>query len=416
VAKQVRAPEIQDQTDYLSGFQYKNGELQFFPTAEGYVKVTDGGKFNYVYNYTDHLGNIRVSYSLNPADGELKILEENHYYPFGLKHSNYNVEIADFDKDETGIFAILKPVERKDYQYKYNGKELQDELGLNWYDYGARNYDPAIGRFFNMDRYSETFMPISTYQYAANNPINYVDYNGDYITLGINDKDGNQIYSVLYENGKAYHYSKDSKGGIVKGGEYDGDSSFVENAVTDLNKISGTKQGGHIVSELQRSSSNYDIGDSGDAMINNFDHSNNQLRYSQQGSGIIDGVSMNKSFIKLGHELAHAYDKDRGFDMSKTIFGGLKETELNAVRFENYLRANDGESTMRTSYSKYNLRSRMSDTSPDYFKSFVTPLGKHERYKSIYAPSTLNTVDNTRVYRPSKISVRYDTRDNIFKN
>ncbi|WP_281297426.1 hypothetical protein [Flavobacterium limnophilum] len=128
------------------------------------------------------------------------------------------------------------------------------------------------------------------------------------------------------------------------------------------------------------------------------------------------GVSMNKSFIKLGHELAHAYDNDRGFDMSKTILGGLKETELNAVRFENYLRANDGESTMRTRYSKYNLGSRMSDTSPDFFKTYVTPLGKYERYKSIYAPSTLNTVDNTRVYRPSKIIIRYDTRDTIFKN
>ena len=62
----------------------------FFPTAEGYVSVTNGEKFNYVFNYTDHLGNIRVSYTLNPADGQLKILEENHYYPFGLKHSNYN--------------------------------------------------------------------------------------------------------------------------------------------------------------------------------------------------------------------------------------------------------------------------------------------------------------------------------------
>ncbi|MEG0696503.1 MAG: RHS repeat-associated core domain-containing protein [Algoriella sp.] len=37
------------------------------------------------------------------------------------------------------------------YEYKYNGKELQDELNLNLYDYGARNYDPAIGRFFNLD-------------------------------------------------------------------------------------------------------------------------------------------------------------------------------------------------------------------------------------------------------------------------
>jgi RHS repeat-associated protein len=111
--------------------------------------VTDGGKFNYVYNYTDHLGNIRLSYTQSGT--ELKILEENHYYPFGLKHSNYNADKADFDKDETGIFAILKPVERSEFQYKYNGKEFQDELGLNVYAYGWRDYDPAIARWTTVD-------------------------------------------------------------------------------------------------------------------------------------------------------------------------------------------------------------------------------------------------------------------------
>jgi RHS repeat-associated protein len=37
------------------------------------------------------------------------------------------------------------------YQYMYNGKELQGEFGLNNYDFGARNYDPALGRWMNID-------------------------------------------------------------------------------------------------------------------------------------------------------------------------------------------------------------------------------------------------------------------------
>ena len=72
-------------TDYLNGFQYKNNVLQYFPTTEGYVNfvldpvLADKGKYSYVYNYTDHLGNIRLSYALNPVGNLLTIVEENNY-------------------------------------------------------------------------------------------------------------------------------------------------------------------------------------------------------------------------------------------------------------------------------------------------------------------------------------------------
>src|SRR5690606_38611771 len=81
--------------DYLDGFQYAGGILQFFPTSEGYVAATESTEllnqyiYNYVYNYTDHLGNIRLSYTKDPVSGELEIMEENHYFPFGLKHAVY---------------------------------------------------------------------------------------------------------------------------------------------------------------------------------------------------------------------------------------------------------------------------------------------------------------------------------------
>jgi hypothetical protein len=82
-----------EQTEYSSGCQYRQGKLQFFPTAEGYVDAT-GGRYNYVFQYKDHLGNIRLSYT---QKGEsLVILEENHYYPFGMKHNNYNSSIFDY--------------------------------------------------------------------------------------------------------------------------------------------------------------------------------------------------------------------------------------------------------------------------------------------------------------------------------
>src|SRR5690606_863388 len=78
------------EVEYLDGFQYTGGELNFFPHAGGYVNVTLGTTgnriFNYVYYYTDHLGNIRLTFTQDDISKGLKILDENHYYPFGLKH------------------------------------------------------------------------------------------------------------------------------------------------------------------------------------------------------------------------------------------------------------------------------------------------------------------------------------------
>jgi|SRR5690625_199610 len=86
----------------------------------------------------------------------------------------------------------LVNVTKTEYMYKYNGKELQDELGLDWYDYGWRNYDPALGRWMNMDPLAEKFYPSSTYNYTVNNPILLNDPDGrDWSIKAKKDKDGN---------------------------------------------------------------------------------------------------------------------------------------------------------------------------------------------------------------------------------
>jgi len=139
--------------DYLTGFQYENSTLQFFPTSEGYFDVV---KNKYIYNYTDHLGNVRLSY-MNSGSG-LEIIEESNYYPFGLKHEGYNIL--------TGNAA---------YQYKYNGKELQ-ETGM--YDYGARFYMPDLGRWGVVDPLAEVNRAWSPYRYAYNNPLRFIDPDG----------------------------------------------------------------------------------------------------------------------------------------------------------------------------------------------------------------------------------------------
>ena len=101
------------------------------------------------------------------TSGALEIIEEHNYYPFGLKHKGYNdVVSANSNSQAT--------------KYKYNGKELSQELGMNLYEYGARFYDPAISLFTSIDPRAETFSFQSTYVYAANNPVYYEEKNGEY--------------------------------------------------------------------------------------------------------------------------------------------------------------------------------------------------------------------------------------------
>uniref|UniRef100_UPI003342DC34 RHS repeat domain-containing protein n=1 Tax=Flavobacterium sp. TaxID=239 RepID=UPI003342DC34 len=179
-------------TDYLSGFQYLNTTLQFFPHAEGYVHYTKPlaaqggensalGSFNYVFNYTDHLGNVRLSYAKDPLVGNrIKILEENHYYAFGLKHKNYNVEKLNFEEfPDTGVEIVPAPaVANASYNYKYNGKELQEELGLNMTAMDYRQYDNALGRFNSIDALAELGYSITPYRFAFNNPNYFMDPSG----------------------------------------------------------------------------------------------------------------------------------------------------------------------------------------------------------------------------------------------
>jgi RHS repeat-associated protein len=161
IVSQLTPTSTTTTTDYLGGFQYSGvgtfRTLRFFPTAEGYAEP-NGSSYKYVYQYKDHLGNVRLSYTnsgTNTAPA-LQILEENNYYPFGLKQIGYNVLV-----NSTNV--ALK--------YRFNGQEYQDELGLNWDSFKYRNYDFAIGRFMSIDPLSEKYYYNSPYAFSENRVI-----------------------------------------------------------------------------------------------------------------------------------------------------------------------------------------------------------------------------------------------------
>ena len=87
-------------------------------TQRGYVHPDGQGGYEYVYQYKDHLGNIRLSYTDN--NGTPEMVEENNYYPFGLKHNGYNDE---------GVSSFGNSVANK---WKFGGKELQEDFGIDW--------------------------------------------------------------------------------------------------------------------------------------------------------------------------------------------------------------------------------------------------------------------------------------------
>jgi len=168
---------------YMGNFVYDwNGTLQYILTSDGRL-VPDSNTYRVEYFMKDHLGSTRAIYA-HAAPGLAQVAEYQHYYPFGMQLEGLcYTSGADVDNN---LF--------------YNGKELQTDYKLQWYDYGARFYDPQLARWHSVDPLAEKSRRWSPYVYGLDNPIRFIDYNGMSPELFINGESAETAKNQLQQS------------------------------------------------------------------------------------------------------------------------------------------------------------------------------------------------------------------------
>ena len=124
------------------------------------IAITEAG-YLYIYVSNEDASNVNVYFDdLKVTHKKSRIVQMEDYYPFGLTYNS-------FQRPNT-----------TEQNYQYNGKELQDELDVNWLDYGARMYMADIGRFMAVDPLADLYTQLTPYNYVDNNPMLLIDPNG----------------------------------------------------------------------------------------------------------------------------------------------------------------------------------------------------------------------------------------------
>jgi RHS repeat-associated protein len=231
---------IDSQTDYSGAFLYEDGQLISIFTPAGRVLPMANNSWQYEYNLTDHLGNVRAVFAVNQQE-QAVLQQKTDYYPFGMVMNQTN------------------PGPGPENKLLYNSKEIQDDVvagkKLDWYDYGARFYDPQIARFHSVDRFAEEFNNWSPYHYANNNPISNIDFNGDstvvvtganntYEVRGGSPTDSKGLY-LLNDNGEVTLIGQT----LTPYSFFDDDNNAVVGAIIDPNSSEGTDFLGELITD-----------------------------------------------------------------------------------------------------------------------------------------------------------------------
>ena len=244
------------------------------------------------------------------------VRQVTNYYPFG------------------GVFSTTAYNRGDDLQpYKYNGKELDRTHGLDWYDYGARNYDAFLPMFTSLDPLCEKYYHISPYVYCANNPIKFIDPNGCKFTEAAWEWVNGLIDNISVRQEKNNAKIAENQATLDNGGLSKRKAKSLKNEKEKLEKEN--KEFSNIIGEivaLDASDQVYDI--MKDESKNTSDPLGNRTENSwstfNSKSGVFEIHLGNRELGMVAHELKHAYQFETGdFSISelgyKPLFYDLED-------------------------------------------------------------------------------------------
>ncbi|MGK6353480.1 RHS repeat-associated core domain-containing protein [Parapedobacter sp. DT-150] len=305
--------------DYIDGIEYSGGTMELIHTEEGRI-IRSGTAYTYHYFLRDHLGNNRAGFQQGTNVTTPNFTAD--YYPFGLQYRQY-----------------IRAGSPKN-NYLYNGKELQD--GIKQYDYGARFYDPVLGRWGSVDPLAESFQPYSPYNYTLNNPMRFIDPNGMWVDdYYYNEEE--EIEYVVQNDQPDRHFVSDSEGeysevgynelsqdmrqdySLVSSGIQSGDLGFDEGVLSLGSMLStGTGQSGGDMKGFYLSLLGYGLDRTSNKMFNkNTWYSLHQWKtYSQKFNGNqytggknAHGRTISRGFTGIGYGLGiyNAYSVEQQY-------------------------------------------------------------------------------------------------------
>jgi RHS repeat-associated protein len=236
-------------TDYSGAFVYKDNWLAYILTPEGRIvipqptgnpsgKALTAASYYYEYQLKDHLDNVRVTFTDKDKNGIPEVQSENHYYPFGMPIGALSY---------TNNVTTHNTIDYKN-EYFYNGKEAEDDFGLGWLDYGARMYDPVVGRWWSVDPLVEKNRKWSPYSYCKNDPMNRVDLDGMLDEVYITGNKANEATDQLKKS-TSLNITRDDKTGKLT-------ATGVAKTDADKTLLSAIKDKSVVV-QVNATSSNY---------------------------------------------------------------------------------------------------------------------------------------------------------------